>query len=675
VGGDAAPPRAGVAACPTAWEHDAGEPVTTGVLTAAAALGLVVGILAGRAAPRAWLAATVAGAASGLAAAVRVLAGAGAWEWRSAVRVGGEALHLRLDGISALFLALLCVLGGAGALYASEYWSDRAHPASAPAGRRWWNVLLLGMGWVLLAANGLHFLLGWEVFAISAYFLITLDRTAPAVRRAGWLYLALSHLSVLALFAFFAMLAMRTGSWDLGPMRARADLAPLFWLSLLGFGIKAGVFPLHIWLPSAHANAPSHVSAVMSGVAIKMGIYGLVRFTGWLPTPAAAGWVLASLGVVSAVLGVAFALGQHDLKRLLAYHSVENIGIILIGLGFALVAREQGHGSWGLLALAGGLLHVWNHGLFKSLLFLGAGSVVHATGTREMSRLGGLWRAMPWTAGLFALGAVAICGLPPLNGFVSEWLVYLGLFGATLSRGISVWAAIPAVILLAVTGALALVCFSKVCGVVFLGAPRSAAAERARESGPAMRRAMLALALACVAIGLGPMLFWPAIALAVGAWDPAWVAMIPPAPLTVLGRVNIAVALMAGAAAWFLWRRVRVQGRTLAPTWACGYVQPTARMQYTAGSFAGIVTEWFAFVLRPVRHARRPVGPFPGLASYDEHTPETVLERIVEPAGVLVMQGAGLARRLQHGRVQAYLVYLLIGVVLLALVVLTGART
>ena len=302
--------------------------------------------------------------------------------------------------------------------------------------------MLTSMGLVLLCSNGLHFLIAWELFTLSAYFLITLDRQPRDVRAAGWLYLVVSHVAVLALFAFFALLAVRTGSWELGPMRGRTELAPLFWLMFIGFGIKAGLFPLHIWLPSAHANAPSHVSAIMSGVVIKMGIYGLVRFSGWLPVPIAAGWVVAALGVASAVFGVAFALGQHDLKRLLAYHSVENIGIILIGLGFALIAVQHGHATWGALALAGGLLHVWNHGLFKALLFLGAGSVIHATHTREMSRLGGLWRRMPWTASLFALGAVAICGLPPLNGFVSEWLVYLGLFDATISRGPSAWAAI-----------------------------------------------------------------------------------------------------------------------------------------------------------------------------------------------------------------------------------------
>ena len=648
--------------------------MSTGVLILLAAVCLLAGILFARVAPRVWLAATLAGVGVGLAAATQVLAGGDAWDWRSAVRMGGETLHLRLDGISALFLALLCVVAGAGAVYSREYWTDTSHPRSARAGRAWWSALVLSLGWVLVMSNGLHFLIGWELFTICSYFLITLDRAEPEVRRAGWLYLAVSHASVLLLFTFFALLAVRTGSWDLGPLHDRPDLAPLFWLMLLGFGIKAGVFPGHIWLPSAHANAPSHVSALMSGVAIKMGIYGLVRFTGWLPSPAGAGWVLAVLGVASAVLGVAFALGQHDLKRLLAYHSVENIGIILIGLGFALVATEQGNPAWGQLALAGGLLHVWNHGLFKGLLFLGAGSVLHATGTREMSQLGGLWRLMPWTTGLFALGAIAISGLPPLNGFVSEWLVYLGLFGATLSRGTSVWGAIPAAILLAMTGALALACFIKVCGVVFLGAPRSAASARAHECGLAMRLPMVVLAGACVVIGLGPMLVWPAVALAAGTWHPAWAGAGAPASLVTLGWVQAALVVLAVSAAAVLWQQVLRQGRRVAPTWDCGYSQPTARMQYTAGSFAGILTGWFAFILQPIRHDARPLGLSPVTARYDEHTPETVLERIVEPVGALVMRGAVAARRLQHGRVQAYLAYLLVGIALLAAVVLQGER-
>jgi hydrogenase-4 component B len=504
--------------------------------------------------------------------------------------------------------------------------------------------------------------------------LITLDAQRREVRSAGWLYFAASHTGTLALFAFFSLLAARTGSWDLGPMRDRAELAPLFWLALFGFGVKAGMFPLHIWLPSAHANAPSHVSAIMSGVAIKMGIYGIVRFSGWLPAPPSAGWVVTALGVVSAVLGVAFALGQHDLKRLLAYHSVENIGIILIGVGFAMVATAHGQAAWGALALTGGLLHVWNHGLFKALLFLGAGSVLHATGTREMSRLGGLWRAMPWTASLFALGAVAISGLPPLNGFVSEWLVYLGMFDAVNQPGAAVMGAIPAIVLLAMTGALALACFVKVCGVVFLGAPRSAAAEHAHECGPWMRGPMLILAAGCVAIGLAPILFWPAVHTAVGAWRDTWIDVPAPESLTTLGLVHVALAVSAVIGAAWLWRRAHRGGWARALTWDCGYAAPSARMQYTAGSFAGIITEWFAWILRPERHGHRPDATFPQRAAFEEHTPETVLERVIEPCARLVMWVSGVARRLQHGRTQAYILYLILGLAAVAAMTLAWGQ-
>jgi len=311
-----------------------------------AALGVTAGFAGAWRAPRLWLGLTLLGCGAALTAAVLILVNGGSWEWRSEFAVGGEPLHLLLDGVSAFFLALLAVVGGTATVYACEYWPDAAHPRSAPAGRIWWNVLLLGLGAVLVSSNGLHFLMAWEIFTVAAYFLITLERQKREVRAAGWLYLAASHVSMMCLFAFFALLAARTGGWDLGPMRARGDLAPLFWLALVGFGLKAGMFPLHVWLPSAHANAPSHVSAMLSGVTLKLGIYGLVRFSGWLPVPPAAGWVVAVLGVASAVLGVAFALGQHDLKRLLAYHSVENIGIILIGLGFALIAAAHGHPSF-----------------------------------------------------------------------------------------------------------------------------------------------------------------------------------------------------------------------------------------------------------------------------------------------------------------------------------------
>jgi hydrogenase-4 component B len=635
-------------------------------------LGIVASILASTRTGKLWLAGVLVCAAGGLGAAAFALTTGAVWEFQSGFTIGGEAVHLRLDAVSALFLALLCLVGGAGAVYGRGYWTDRAHPRSASLGRFWWSALVLCLGLVLLTTNGLHFLIAWELFTVSAYFLVTLDRQRREVRAAGWLYLAASHVAALCLFAFFTLLAARTGSWELSSMRERSDLTPLFWLALVGFGLKAGLFPLHIWLPSAHANAPSHVSAILSGVTIKIGIYGLVRFSGWLPVPAQAGCVVAILGVASAVLGVAFALGQHDLKRLLAYHSVENIGIILIGFGFALVAMGEQNAPWGRLALAGGLLHVWNHGLFKSLLFFGAGSVLHATGTREMSRLGGLWRMMPWTASLFALGAVAISGLPPLNGFVSEWLVFLGLFDATIARGPSAWAAISAAILLGITGALALACFVKVCGVVFLGAPRSPAAARAHESGPSIRAPMLILGAVCVVIGLAPVVFWPAILRAVDAWNPAWAGTETSVALSSLGILHVMLAVLALAAIGWLWHRVRRGGLTRALTWDCGYVAPTPRMQYTAGSFAATITEWFAWILCPERHEQRPEVLLPANASFAEHTPETVLEKIVEPAGGLVMRVSLAARSLQHGRVQFYLLYLLIGLAALAILVLFG---
>src|ERR1022692_2105274 len=646
--------------------------MTPGALLLIALAGMVAGLLGAYRAPRLWLLATLAGTIAAFAAAVWILATGATWDWQTDFILGGERLHLRLDGLSAFFLALMSVLGGVGSLYSREYWPDKQHPVSPPAGRAWWNGLFLGIGFVLVSANGLHFLIAWEIYTMCAYFLITLERQKREVRRAGWLYLAASHVGTLCLFAFFALLAAQTGGWELGPLRDHPKLAPLFWLALVGFGLKAGIFPLHIWLPSAHANAPSHVSAILSGVTIKMGIYGNVRFTGWLPTPDAAGWVVAALGVISAVLGVAFALGQHDLKRLLAYHSVENIGIILIGLGFAMIAVTHGNSAWGQLALAGALLHVWNHGLFKALLFLGAGSVLHATGTREMSRLGGLWRAMPWTAGLFTFGAMAIAGLPPLNGFVSEWLVYLGLFDSLIAHSAAARAAVPAVVLLAMTGALALACFIKACGVVFLGAARTNASARAHECGPMMRGPMLALAGSCVAIGLAPLVFWPAVARAASAWNPAWAGLEAPPSLGTIGVANVALTVIAIAAVSLLWRRTRKNGLRRALTWDCGYAAPSARMQYTAGSFAGIITEWFAWILRPLRHRQIPDGAFPADASFEEHTPETVLEQLIEPAGAGALQVAMVARRLQHGRLQAYLLYIVLGLAALAAVVLFG---
>lgn len=640
-----------------------------------AALGFAAGIALGGRAARLWLALTVLASAAAMAAAAVVLCTGREWDWHSMFLLGGEPVHLRLDALGAFFMALLGLGTGAGAVYARGYWPDREHPHTAPRGRTWWSALALSMVGVLLASNGLDFLIAWELFAVSGYFLIALERRQPAARSAGWVYLCASHAGTMCLFAFFGVLAARTGSWDLGPaLRAHPEFAPLFWLALAGFGFKAGLFPLHIWLPSAHANAPSHVSAIMSGVAIKMGVYGIVRFSGWLPVPAGAGWAVIAIGAVTALLGIAFSLGQNDLKRLLAYSSVENVGIIVVGLGGALLGVTHADALWGRLALAGALLHLWNHGVFKSLLFYGAGSVLHGTGTREISRLGGLWRAMPWTAALFAVGVLAVTALPPLNGFVSEWLVYLGLFGAVTSHSGAAWAAIPAIILLGITGALALASFTKAAAMIFLGAPRTAVARHAHESGVWMRAPMLLLAGGCVALALGALALWPAVIRAAGAWHPAWAGDTGATPLVDLAPVQAAVAAVAVAAIVALFVRARRRGVRRALTWDCGYAAPTARMQYTSGSFAEIATGWFGWILLPERAQRRPRGIFPASAHRIERVPETVLERVVQPAGGGILRVAAVARQFQHGRLQAYLGYIAAALLALAAIAATGAH-
>ena len=338
-------------------------------------------------------------------------------------------LSVGIDGLSAFFLVPVFLIGGLGSLYGLGYWRQREHPRDGRKLGLFWGLLMLGMALLVISRHGMTFLLGWEVMALSAFFLVSTEDRRPECQKAGWVYLIATHIGTLTLFAMFTLWRSMTGSFDLTPTTFEATSQGarniLFFLALLGFGLKAGMMPLHFWLPSAHANAPSHVSAVLSGVVLKMGIYGLVRVLSLLPTPPV-GWggLVLLLGVVSGLLGVVFALGQHDLKRLLAYHSVENIGIILMGLGLAMIGCSTGRAEWVVLGMAGCLLHVWNHSLFKSLLFLCAGSVLHGAGTREIDHLGGLAKSMPWTAAMFLVGAVAICGLPPLNGFVSEFYVY-----------------------------------------------------------------------------------------------------------------------------------------------------------------------------------------------------------------------------------------------------------
>ncbi len=618
---------------------------------------------------------TLVAAALGISGAALSLAGAPPALVALAASVPGIRLALGVDALSAFFAVPVFAVGALGSLYGLAYWPPARHPRYGRRLRFCYGLLLASILFVTLARDAASFLVAWEVMALCGYFLVTTDAATSGVRAAGWLYLLFSHAGTLAIAGFFAVLAQARGDFALLPLPPEAAAPAVafaaFGLALLGFGIKAGAMPLHSWLPAAHAAAPSHVSGLMSGVVIKMGIYGLLRTTGLLSDPPLVwGVVVLALGGLAAFFGVVFALAQHDLKRLLAFHSIENIGIILLGLGLALAGRSTGHADWVLLGLAGCLFHVWNHALFKSLLFLGAGSVVHATGTRDLEQMGGLARRMPATAALFLAGAVAICGLPPFNGFASELVIYLGLARAAVAPG-AAWTALAAP-LLAATGALAVACFVKVVGVVFLGTERSAAAVAAHEAPARMLAPMAVLAAACALLGVAPVVVAPALERAVAVWAGGPLGGQPLAALVPFGWVSAGAVALAVAVgfSWLALRPACARARRRQPelpTWDCGYAVASPRLQYTGSSFAELVTARFAWALWP--RERRPVIDriFPAATSYSSHAGDTVLERLLLPRVEQVSRFAARVRAFQHGGLQAYVLYVLAAVLALLL--------
>jgi hydrogenase-4 component B len=587
--------------------------------------------------------------------------------------VPGGAFSVAIDTISAVFLVPILFVGLLGSIYGLEYWAQSTHPQNGRKLRLFYGVLVGSLALLVIARNTILFLGAWEVMAVAAFLLITTQDEDPNVRETGLLYLVLTHVGTLSLFAMFSLLHCATGSFDfaMAPGAAPSSVlaGAIFVLAITGFGLKAGVMPLHIWLPGAHANAPSHVSALMSGVLIKMGIYGLVRVTSLFPAPPAWwGTTLLVLGGASGVLGVTYAIAQHDLKRLLAYHSVENIGIILMGLGLAVLGRSSHRPELILLGIAAALFHTWNHGLFKALLFLSAGSLIHATGTRSIDRLGGLASAMPRTALAFLVGAVAICGLPPLNGFVSEYLLYVGFIQTVAGAGNDTWLAgalgAPA---LALIGALAVACFAKVFGAVFLGVPRSAAPRGADESGRAITGSMGALVAACAMLGFAPLAVAPLFDRAAAAWAPESAPhLVPLAAMASLGWIGASSVLLVAtimALAAILRVRVRTAPVSTALTWDCGYAAPSARMQYTASSFADTIVAFFGRALRPAPHTPALHGLFPPASAFESHADDAVLDRIVLPATRFAVRCFGWFRWIERGNSQLYVVLIFVATV------------
>jgi formate hydrogenlyase subunit 3/multisubunit Na+/H+ antiporter MnhD subunit len=577
--------------------------------------------------------------------------------------------HLRLDALSAFFLVLL---GGAAfgvTVYASGYFrSMAAGPLALLA--LWYHLFLAGMVTVLLADDAYAFMVAWEVMALSSYFLVTTDHKIPEIRSAGFLYLLIAHVGAVSLLLCFGVLQGGHGDYTFNTMRL-AQMTP-FWasatflLALFGFGAKAGLVPMHVWLPEAHPAAPSPVSALMSGVMLKTAIYGLLRVSfdllnvqiGWWGTLA------LTLGLITALYGVIFAAVQSDMKRLLAWSSIENIGVILAAFGLTLIFYTDGKGALAALTLTALLYHAINHAFFKGLLFVGTGSVLHATGVRHMGHLGGLMRFMPWTAWLTLIGALAIAGLPPLNGFVSEWLLLQaflltpGLTQPYLNMVIPVAAAT-----VALAAALAAYVMVKFYGVIFLGQPRDPALHHAHEASWPERLGMIWLAAGCVLLGLMPtqVITWfdPVVTLLVGQslpQDGNWLLLAPIsmerasyAPLIFFAVVVVVLLLT------YLWVRRVYHGRVRrSDPWDCGYPEQDARMQDSAEGFGQPIRQIFEVFMKVERETPDPFDRHP---HYRAASLDQIWFLLYQPIARLASWLSAQAGRLQHGRIQWYLIY------------------
>jgi hydrogenase-4 component B len=599
---------------------------------------------------------------------------------------------IHADALSCFFGLIVSLLSVAVSIYSLGYARSYYGRKNVGVLGALYNVLLLATTLVFLANNAFFFLIAWEIMALTAYCLVSFEHEQEESRNAGVLFFVMSHIGTVGIILGFFLLFQASGSYGFESFHALGNQMPpgqrnaVFLLFLFGFGVKAGMVPLHIWLPAAHPVAPSNVSALMSGVLIKTGIYGLTRVCfDFLGTPP--NWwgvTVLTIGTISAVLGVLFALMEHDLKRLLAYHSIENIGIILMGLGAALMFLHSGHEALASLALIAGLYHTLNHAAFKALLFLGAGAVVHATHTRNMEEMGGLIRRMPKTAAFFLVGAVAISALPPLNGFVSEWLTYQSLlqgFGTTTSLVRLMFPLTGA--MLALTGALAAACFVKAFGITFLAQPRSDHAGHAHEAPFTMLLGQGILTAACLFLGLFPTVF-------LKVFDPLTQQLVGD---QLSGRLTMASGLvLSGVLAqggtvstlgialmllcllpvplvlWVLFARKARTRR--APTWDCGLRGLSPQMEYTATGFSKPLRMIFKALFHPHREVQREYDFSPYFATtlrFESHVEEMFQTRIYRPLRWVVMQVSRRLRALQAGSLQAYLIYVFITLLALLL--------
>ena len=592
--------------------------------------------------------------------------------------------HFRLDALSAFFLVVVNLGGGAASLYALGFGRHETAPQRVLP---FYPLFLAGMTLVVVADDAFTFLFSWEFMSLSSWALVMAHDHVRENLRAGYVYLVMASFGTLALLLAFGLLAGSGEAFAFDAIRGEhsspALLALVLILVLIGTGSKAGLVPLHAWLPLAHPAAPSHVSGLLSGVMTKVAVYAFVRIVFDLLGGAVWWWsvVVLALAGVTCVMGVLYALMQHDLKRLLAYHTVENIGIIFIGLGLALGFHAYGLGWAAALAFTAALLHVLNHSLFKNLLFLGSGAVLTATGERNMEHLGGLIHCMPLTAFAFLVGCVAISALPPLNGFVSEWLTFQAILQSPQLPSWGLKFLIPAVgALLALSAALAAACFVKAFGITFLGRPRTAAASRAQETDNLSLTAMFALAALCLLAGILPGLFIDALAPV--AKSMVGNSMPPQSAQLFLSIVPIAEGrssyngllvflfmVFSGVAAAVVIYRFASNRLRRGPAWDCGYPDPSTQTQYSASSFAQPIRRVFGtLVFRAREEVEMPPPGDQRAARLVVRLTDTIWDALYEPVAQVVAYVADRLNRLQYLSIRHYLGFVFVSLVGLLLV-------
>jgi formate hydrogenlyase subunit 3/multisubunit Na+/H+ antiporter MnhD subunit len=633
----------------------------------------------------------------GLGPVLRVLAGARPLEpVRFPWTIPNGEIVVGLDLLSAWFLLLVFVVPTLAAVFGIEFLKAYAPRRSLAGTWFFYNAVIAGMILVIIARDGMLFLIAWEVMALASYFLIVFEHESQEVREAGWTYLVASHLGTAFLLALFILLGQNSGSLtfaepDITPTLAAAPsgiLSLMFILALIGFGTKAGLMPFHVWLPEAYPAAVGHSPAMLSGVMSKMGVYGLLRVLALFTSipdfqpPTWWGVLLLVIGMISGVMGILCAVAQRQLRRLLAYSSIENMGIIGIGLGTGLLGLSAQKPGMAALGFAGALFHVLNHSLFKGLLFLGAGAVEQSAGTGNINELGGLLKRLPLVGIPFVAGCVAITGLPPFNGFASEFLIYLTALREEVAlTGTAGVAALSGIAALTLIGGLAACCFTMAFGIVFLGEPRTARSAEAKPVGLMMQWPLWVLAAACLGVGL----FSPAIVAVLAPvvqnvtnLEAPTIATFliasesgPADPLTAQsllgGVVKVTASLLVVAALLALVRRQLLRGRevTASGTWGCGFSAPDASMQYTGSSFAQPLVDLVGPLLRARKHIVRPVGLFAYAALLWTESPDMNRELIYAPAFRGVYNVILRLRWLQHGRLHLYVLYVAITIVFL----------